>query len=400
VRSKAAGGRDQDAERSVPFSERREFCQFTEEDARLLSQLRPAFEREAPRVVDEFYEHLTSTPALRPFLRDPGTVERLKRAQVGYIESLTAGTYDEEYAASRLRIGQVHEKIGLEPQWYLGGYGPQVQRLLPVVFRHFDGDQQEAVKAAAALCKLMFLDMQVALDAYYEIRHRRELRRTEQLAAVGELAASIAHEVRNPLAGMKGALQVLRGEFAAKPSNLEVVDELLAQIARLEDLVKDLLQYARPSSVSVREFDLQEMLDRLIRLYKDEADAAGITINRTYGPGTSQVRADPLQMEQVFFNLVHNAIQAMEEGGTLTVSTETTGKGVVISFTDTGEGILPGDLSRIFQPFFTTKHRGSGLGLPVVKKIMDAHGGTIEVESEPGEGTAAVLTLPLRDEAG
>jgi signal transduction histidine kinase len=376
------------------FEERRRFSGFTDEDARLLRELQPVLEREAGPIVERFYENLLEVPTLRSLLEKPATVERLKRAQKAYLISLTGGTYDAEYAESRLKIGQAHERVGLEPQWYIGSYGRLVELLLPRLHEHFADDRPEAVRASSALTKLLLLDMQVVLDAYYEIRHTRELRRSEQLAAVGELAASIAHEVRNPLAGMKGALEVLRDELAVKPSNLEIVDELLAQIARLENLVKDLLTFARPSTVTPREFDLHELLDRLLRMYKDQADAAGITIHRIYGPATGRLQADPQQMEQVFFNLLHNAIQAMEEGGTLTVTTQSGSAGISIAFRDTGHGVTPENLERIFQPFFTTKHRGSGLGLPIVKKIVAAHGGSIEIASVVGQGTEATLYLP------
>ena len=382
----------------MDFSERKRFGRLSDDDARLLAELRPAFERDADRFVDEFYAHLQSTPALRPFLSDPATVKRLMVAQKRYLISLTCGDYGEEFARSRLRIGQVHERIGMEPQWYLGSYGLYMDLLLPTLHEHFRDDPAKALRASAALSKLLLLDMQLALDAYYETRHRKEIRRSEQLAAVGELAASIAHEVRNPLAGMKGALEVLRTELSVKPSNLEIVDELLAQIARLENLVRDLLTFARPSAIAVQGFDLHDMLDRLLKMYKDEAEAAKITINRVYGPGTGRISADPQQMEQVFFNLIHNAIQAMEEGGTLTVATQATRAATVISFRDTGKGVPADDLGRIFQPFFTTKHRGSGLGLPIVKKIIEAHGGFIEVDSTQGEGTAATISLPCTEE--
>jgi signal transduction histidine kinase len=382
----------------MEFSERKRFSRFSDDDAKLLAELRPAFERDADRFVEEFYAHLRSTPALRPFLSDPATVERLMAAQERYLISLTRGDYGEDYARSRLRIGQVHERIGMEPQWYLGTYGLYMDLLLPTLHDHFRDDPAKALRASAALSKLLLLDMQLALDAYYETRHRRELQRSEQLAAVGELAASIAHEVRNPLAGMKGALEVLRTELSVKPSNLEIVDELLAQIARLENLVRDLLTFARPSAIAVQGFDLHDMLDRLIKMYKDEAEAARITIHRVYGPGTGRISADPQQMEQVFFNLIHNSIQAMEEGGTLTVATQATRAATVISFRDTGKGVPKDDLGRIFQPFFTTKHRGSGLGLPIVKKIIETHGGFIEVDSTQGEGTAATISLPCTEE--
>jgi signal transduction histidine kinase len=382
----------------MEFSERKRFGRLSADDAELLAELRPAFERESDRFVDEFYAHLESTPALRPFLSDAVTVGRLRAAQKRYLISLTCGDYGEDYARSRLRIGQVHERIGMEPQWYLGSYSLYMELLLPTLHDHFRDDSAKALRASSALSKLLLLDMQLALDAYYETRHRKEIQRSEQLAAVGELSASIAHEVRNPLAGMKGALEVLRTELSVKPSNLEIVDELLAQIARLENLVRDLLTFARPSAIAVQGFDLHDMLDRLIKMYKDEAEAAKITIHRVYGPGTGRMSADPQQMEQVFFNLIHNAIQAMEHGGTLTVATQATRAATVISFRDTGKGVPEDDLGRIFQPFFTTKHRGSGLGLPIVKKIIEAHGGFIEVDSTQGEGTAATISLPCTEE--
>jgi len=392
------GGSGAGSAEPMEFAERKRFSRLSDDDAKLLAELRPTFEREADRFVEEFYSHLQTSPALRPFLSEPATVKRLKSAQKRYLISLTRGDYGEDYARSRLRIGQVHERIGLDPQWYLGSYGLYMDLLLPTLHDHFRDDPGKALRASTALSKLLLLDMQLALDAYYETRHRKELQRSAQLAAVGELAASIAHEVRNPLAGMKGALEVLRTELSVKPSNLEIVDELLAQIARLENLVRDLLTYARPSAIAVQGFDLHDMLDRLLKMYKDEADAAKITINRVYGPGTGRISADPQQMEQVFFNLIHNAIQAMEEGGTLTVTTQATRSATVISFRDTGKGVPADDLDRIFQPFFTTKHRGSGLGLPIVKKIIETHGGFIEVNSTQGEGTAATISLPCTEE--
>jgi signal transduction histidine kinase len=383
---------------TVDFGERKRFSGFTDEDAALLAELRPVLEREADGIVERFYDNLNEIAELRPLLADAATVRRLKSAQKRYLVSLAGGTYDAAYAATRLRIGQVHERIGLEPQWFIGSYGLHVELLLPHLYAHFAGDGAKAARASGALIKLLLLDVQVALDAYWEIRHRRELERSEQLAAVGELAASIAHEVRNPLAGMKGALEILRTDLLVKPRNREIVDELLGQIARLENLVRDLLTFARPSAVSPRPFDLHELLDRLLRMYEDQAEAARITIERSYGPGTARITADPQQMEQVFFNLLQNAIQAMEDGGTLTVTTAADAGEIAISFRDTGPGVAPANLARVFQPFFTTKHRGSGLGLPIVKKIVEAHRGSIAIESTEGRGTAATLRLPRLDE--
>jgi signal transduction histidine kinase len=372
------------------------FTRFTDDDARLLAELRPLVEENAVAMVDRFYEHLLGADELQPFLADPATVERLKRAQRDYLVRLASGVYDEQYARDRRRIGEAHERLGIEPQWFLGSYGLYTDLFEELIGRRFRDDAAKASRASAALSKLLALDVQLVLDVYYASRERRAVEHNEQLAAVGELAASIAHEVRNPLAGMKGALQVLRGDLEVKPSNAEIVDELLAQIDRLERLVRDLLTYARPSALSRQPFDLHELLDRLLRGYKEATEAAGITVRRSYGPGTSRIEADLQQLEQVFHNLIQNAVQAMEGGGVLTVSTtlRRAARTIEITFGDTGKGIVPTDLVRVFQPFYTTKHRGSGLGLPIVKKIVEAHGGTVEMSSEPGAGTTTTLHVP------
>ena len=391
---------DKDGERPTSgitlraFEVRKRFACFTERDAELVSKLRPVFERHADEQVDRFYEHLQQYPALTSLLDDPRTVQRIKGLQREYLLSLAGGEYGEDYGRNRLKIGRVHDRIGLEPEWFLGAYGLYLDLLIPMIHEHFADDRERAVRASSALTKLMVLDMQLVLDAYYGLKQKRAVERSEQLAAVGELAASIAHEVRNPLAGMKGALEVLRKELAVKPSNLEVVDELLAQIVRLENLVRDLLNFARPRAAIRRGFDLHEMLDRLLRMYKEQSDASGITVQRTYEPGTGHLTADATQMEQVFLNLIHNAIQAMEGGGTLWVHARAVDRSVRVSFKDSGKGIPAGDIARIFQPFFTTKHRGSGLGLPTVLKIAEAHGGTVDIKSDLGRGTTAIVTIP------
>jgi signal transduction histidine kinase len=379
------------------FELRKRFARFTAEDAALLSELRDTFTEHADEVVEAFYAHLLRFPPPAELLEDPERVRRVKLAQREYLISMTQGSYGVEYAHGRLAIGRVHDGIGLDPEWYLGAYGLYLDLLSPLIRQRFASEPSKVAPALAALGKLIVLDMQLVQDAYYGLQRKRAVEQSEHLAAVGQLAASIAHEVRNPLAGMKGALEVLRKELAVKPSNLEIVDELLAQIGRLEHLVRDLLDYARPQALSPQPFDLHEMLDRLIRMVKEQSDARGITVERVDGPGTSRLIADPKQIEQVVLNLIHNAIQAMDGGGTLRVATRVRGGAMVIIFKDTGKGIPPTELRRIFQPFYTTKHRGSGLGLPIVMKIAEAHAGSIQINSEPGKGTTATLRLPRGD---
>jgi len=374
------------------FEERKRFGRFGSEDAALLAELRPVFEKHADAVVESFYDHLLRFAPLRSLLAGAGTIDRLKERQRRYLLSLVSGTYDASYVSDRLRIGEIHDRIGLDPEWYLGAYGLYLDLLLPLIDEGFAEDPARGVRAQAALSKLFMLDVQLVLDAYYGMRQKKAVEHSQQLAAVGELAASIAHEVRNPLAGMKGALQILSKEL--EPASQEIVGELLAQIDRLEQLVRDLLTYARPRALRRRSFDLHDLLDRLLRVHEDESEAYNVTVRRSYGPGAGKVVADPDQMEQLFLNLIHNALQAMTGGGTLTIDTRAVNGEVVVTLEDAGKGIPASDLPKVLQPFFTTKHRGSGLGLSIVKKITEAHGGALEIRSELGCGTTVTVAIP------
>ncbi len=374
--------------------ERQRFLGLTQEDLKLLAGLRKVVAEHATEIVDRFYDHLLRFEPVRHHVADPDTVVRLKQVQHGYLLSLTDGRVDAAYMENRLRIGRVHERIGLQPQWYLGAYGVFMDALCPLIMERHRRNRARGVQACLALEKLMNLDAQIVLDAYFQTRQQRAVERSEQLAAVGELAASIAHEVRNPLAGMKGALEMLGRHLSADPSRAEVVDEIMAQIVRLEHLVRDLLTYARPRPLSRQPVELHHLLDRVLRMVQEEGTGVAIQVDRDYHLDAARLMADPQQLEQVFLNLVQNAIQAMEAGGGLAVTTRREGETVTIAFADTGRGIAPADMRRIFQPFYTTRHRGSGLGLAIVRKILEVHGGSIEMDSEMGRGTTARVILP------
>jgi signal transduction histidine kinase len=381
------------------LKERKRFIAFTRDEERILTELRPALTAHADEIVEAFYKHLIEFEALRPLLSDPEVVKRLRKAQKKYLLSLTSGRYGKRYLEDRLRIGRAHEMIGLLPQWYMGTYSFYIDLLHPIVLRHYDGDRSLTMKACHALSKLMNLDAQLVLEIYFDTRQQKAVERSEQLAAVGELSASIAHEVRNPLAGMKGALEVLRKGMEADSSKREIMDELVAQIVRLETLVRDLLTFAQPRPLNRHPVDLHEILERVLRLVQDGLESAEIRVDRKYQDAIAPVFADPQQLEQVFLNLIENAVQAMEGGGTLTLDTTERNGTVTITFRDTGKGIPPADLHRIFHPFFTTKHRGSGLGLSIVQKIVEAHEGSLRVESEPGQGTRIMVLMTRREPA-
>jgi len=375
---------------------RRRFLRLGAEDCRLLAEMREPLARHAADLVEAFYQHLFQFEPVRHLLADAETIERLRRIQVDYVISLAAGPEREGYLADRQRVGRTHERIGLHPQWFLGAYGVYLDHLAPIVMDHFAPDAKRACRAMGTLTKMMILDAQIVLDAYFQTRQEKALERSEQLAAVGELAASIAHEVRNPLAGMKGAMEVLLRSLAVNERQREVMDEVVAQIVRLENLVRDLLTFARHRPLSRQRTDLVRMCEKVFATLEAAGELAGVALRR-YLPPEVVVDVDPSMIEDSLFNLVQNAAHSLagHAEAELTVAVKPGPSGVAITVTDNGPGI-PRDVRRkIFDPFFTTKAHGTGLGLPITKKHIEAHGGRLRVRSAPGRRTTFEILLPL-----
>lgn len=216
-----------------------------------------------------------------------------------------------------------------------------------------------------------------------------ELIRVQSLAAVGELAASVAHEIKNPLAGISGAVQILSKAFAADDSRRPIVNELLHQVRRLDNTVRDLLIFARPWNPQPRSLDLCTFVEGLLA----RTESPNVHIRRDM-PARCMVQADPQLLEHVLVNIVQNAVDAMPAGGQLTVRVLQENGYAHIRIADTGVGISPQNREKLFKPFFSTKSKGTGLGLAISKKLVDAHHGTINVESVPGRGTEVQITLP------
>lgn len=221
---------------------------------------------------------------------------------------------------------------------------------------------------------------------------QQELVRTQSLAAVGEMAATVAHEIKNPLAGISGAIQVLAEGLPRNDGRREVVGEILDQVRRLDTTVRDLLNFARPITPRLQEIDLRESISSVWRMLAPQSEAKEIRF-AVEGDADAHLSGDPQLLRQVWVNLFQNSIEAMSKGGELRVRVEA-GKTVRLEIRDTGSGIDPGTVDKIWRPFFTTKTRGTGLGLPIVKKIIEAHGGRIWCESEPKKRTSFFMEIP------
>jgi signal transduction histidine kinase len=230
--------------------------------------------------------------------------------------------------------------------------------------------------------------------AHAELRASHDqLLRADRLSSLGEIAAGLAHEIRNPLAGVKGALQIIGSR--AEPGRPEAEFSALAsrEIERVEGLIEEFLRYARPQQPRRSDVDVIDVLDRVTSLLDRQAAEHGVSIHvrRTSVP---QVSVDSEQMAQVFVNVVLNAVQASPAGSRVEIDASTVNGMLAVDVRDEGPGIRPEHLGKIFDPFFSTKKRGTGLGLSISSRIVQNHGGRIEVQ-QPDRGTVIRVLLPL-----
>jgi len=229
---------------------------------------------------------------------------------------------------------------------------------------------------------------------------RREVARSQRLASVGRLAAGVAHEIRNPLSSIKGFATYFKERYPDRQDDQQTADIMIQEVDRLNRVVGQLLEFAKPVPVKPKPVSLQALLDDSIKLITDQAAEKGISIKTQNNTKVDEVRIDPDRISQVLLNLYLNAIDSMESGGKLNVEISWDGqrRNVVIQVSDTGRGISRENLSKIFEPYFTTKSTGTGLGLAIAHNIIDAMGGKITVESDRQVGTTFTVALPNSEE--
>ncbi|MBN2143859.1 MAG: hypothetical protein JW774_04460 [Candidatus Aureabacteria bacterium] len=219
--------------------------------------------------------------------------------------------------------------------------------------------------------------------------------RMDRLAQVGQLAASLAHEIRNPLAGISANVQVLAGTSPKNDPNQKTYAMVLEEVARMEKIMKDLLDYARQSQPHMESISLPVLFEKIKCLISAQLNKQNIKLAMEIQEDL-RVRGDPGQLIQVCLNLILNASGAMPKGGEIRIQSEKTPVAVKIIFKDSGCGMNEETLFKIFDPFFTTKAKGLGLGLTIAKKIMDDHAGSMEAWSRPGQGTVITLSFPIK----
>jgi two-component system sensor histidine kinase PilS (NtrC family) len=225
----------------------------------------------------------------------------------------------------------------------------------------------------------------------------KEVEKSKRLALIGEMAAGLAHEVRNPLASLCGSIQILQKNLELDETNKRLMQIILRGRDQLENLVRNFLLLARPTLSDRQEFDIQDIIDDVLESLRYGPDwHEDIKVVTAFCNKTSII-GNKIEMRQMLWNLVLNAIQSMPNGGSLTIETKLIDSGMnclEIRISDSGCGIKEDDCKKVVEPFYTTREKGTGLGLAIVNRIVASHGGTITIESEPRKGTSCILSLP------
>jgi two-component system nitrogen regulation sensor histidine kinase GlnL len=236
----------------------------------------------------------------------------------------------------------------------------------------------------------------VFVDVTEITRAHGELRRNRALSAVGQMTAQIAHEIKNPLGSIRFAAEVLKRQGVGSDDSKETIRAIERSVDHLALIVAELSEFARPKELNRTEINLNSLLDDLLPMVVDKLSAKGIEVKKSYAPGLPPGHYDATELRKLFLNLIINSIDASRAGGCLELRTRLNGKrDVLVDIIDQGAGMDAETLRRLFEPFYTTKEKGTGLGMAIAKKITELHGGDLEVTSRKGEGTTATVRLPI-----
>ena len=387
------------------FDECKAYVGFDAGDAATLAALEPVLAPHFTAICDRFYAAVASNPTASAILGDPGRAARLRVTLIAWMGSGLRGPHDEAFYQKRSRIGARHVSIGL-PQHYMftamnvvrQGYAAHLTRALPPA---------EAAAAVVAVDKLLDLELAIMLRHYQLDSEERLLVREhriqdEKLGAMRTLTAGLAHEVRNPLNAAKLQLELVSRRIKRQgddpklsaPTRL-VHDEL----ERLTRLLNELLSFARPSSLTMVEHDVVAVVRQVMEVERPLAMTRDVELTLHGDGGAMPAEIDAGKVHQIVQNLVRNAIEAAPPGGHVKVALATTLTDLMMAVSDDGPGIAPEIVARIYEPFFSTKEAGTGMGMAIVHSLVTQHGGVIDIASRAG-ATTITVALPRRQRGG
>jgi signal transduction histidine kinase len=353
---------------------------FDDNTVELIRAFHPVAEPHFNAIIDDFYATIEAHPHARQVVTGgKAQIERLKLTLVAWLESVLSGVYDADYLERHARIGRVHVRIGLPQELMFTAMNRIRSRLIEVV--HADvSDADRRVRVAQAVNRVLDLELALMLDTY-RADLTEKIRTAERLATIGQLAASIGHELRNPLGTIESSLFLMRQRMKKSGISDEQLDKHLAkidgQVGNCAETISNLLDLARNKPPSREHKELVPFLEKLV----GDFVATGKVEVELEVPDGTVIDVDPLDLTHVLTNLLSNAMQAAPLGAHVWISAERVRGGTQLRVRDDGPGVSPEIRHRIFDALFTTNARGTGLGLALCRRIVDAHGGELALES-------------------
>lgn len=379
------------------FAEVTDYIGFGPRDSELLREFLPIAEPHFERITDHFYDCIFEHPqALEAISGGNEQVQRLKRSLVDWMLSGLRGPHDEEFCKRRARIGHIHVRIGLPQRYMVTAMNVMRLDFREVANRELTGLSRERLdRLHVALDRLFDLELAIMLETY-KLEVEERLRRRERLATIGQLAASIGHDLRNPLSVMESSLYILRRRVSKDERASKHVDKIAHQIDECDAIITHLLEMARNRPPRREQIVASALIDSALETARVPAR---IEVRREGIEGL-QLWADAALLKQALVNLFINAVQAQHDGGEIVISAEVHGPEagepveLTLAVADAGAGFDADTLPMIFEPLVTTKASGTGLGLALVKSVVERHGGRVSAENRQNGGAVVKLRLP------
>ena len=371
------------------IEELRRYVEFVPRDAEPLLELRESLEPHFGAIVESFYSALEDNPRTRAVFEDDAQLQRLRVSLAKWLGHLFGGVYDEEYYARCMHVGRVHVHVGLAPHFVSGAMNI-IRRHIQEVVSEFEGDYLDHI---AAVHKILDIELSLMLQSYWDNLLDQKLRVPQALAS------GLAHEIRNPLNSiglnltlLERRMRSIEGAEGFSP----LIEVMRQEVRRIGSLTTEIMDFAKPIELQLGWVNAPMLLETLRALHEPTMNASNIELTLEQS-GDPEIWCDRDRILQVLTNLLNNAAEAIEEGGHISISIHNEQAHTTIEVADDGKGMDPSLKHRVFELFFTDKITGTGLGLPIVGKIVDAHGGSVDLNTRPGRGTQFIIFLPRED---
>jgi signal transduction histidine kinase len=372
------------------FEELKRYVRFDEADGAALRSFHPVALPRFQEVAETFYDRILShEEASRVLHGGESGVGQLKVTLVAWMDTLLTGPWDEAYWQHRHQIGRVHVRIGM-PQHYMFGAMNVIREELDKVAVERLAGRSALEPTRAAVGKILDLELAIMLHTYRDDLLAQQAR-VERLSTFGQLVGSIGHDLRNPLGVIETSLFILKGRVGQDERALKHVDRIKEQLDHANGIITNLLDMIRSRPLSAEPVLLADVVAKVLGALKRPP---GVALEVDGLGDLPAVQGDPGQLRQVLQNLVENAIHAASPTGTVVVRGRRGDGQLLLEVEDTGPGVDPATRRRLFEPLITTKERGIGLGLALVKRIAERHGGAVEYADRPGGGARFTVRLP------